>query len=62
METFTCDCTVCDGKSIQAPVGYIAGTPKQVRDMTHNYVLGAHASAGIGRVMADRAGIVVVPA
>ena len=57
-EKFTCDCTTCGGKTIAAPEGYISGTPKQVRDMVHNYVQGAHSPAGIGRIMADRAGIV----
>jgi hypothetical protein len=56
-ETHTCTCTVCGGKAITAPKGYISGTAKQVRDMVHNYVQSAHAPAGIGRMMADRAGI-----
>jgi hypothetical protein len=58
--THTCNCTVCHGLSFTAPVGYISGTPKQVRDMTHNYAQGAHAVAGIGRIMADRAGLAAV--
>ena len=36
-ETHTCDCTACNGLSFTAPKGYISGTPKQVRDMVHNY-------------------------
>jgi hypothetical protein len=57
-ERFTCTCTACNGLAFLAPVGYVAGTPAQVRDMTHNYAQGAHAPAGIMRIMADRAGIV----
>lgn len=60
MDTFTCNCKVCGGNAITAPVGLISGTPKQVRDLTHNYVIGAHSPAGIGRIMADRAGILAV--
>jgi hypothetical protein len=58
--TFTCSCTVCKGLTFTAPAGYVTGTAKQVRDMTHNYAQGAHAVAGIGRIMADRAGVVAV--
>lgn len=59
-ETHTCTCKVCNGKAITAPAGYISGTAKQVRELTHNYVVNAHAPAGIGRMMADRAGIKAV--
>lgn len=37
METHTCPCTACHGAAFTAPVGYVTGTPKQVRDMIHNY-------------------------
>lgn len=37
MTTHTCDCKVCAGLAFTAPSGYISGTPKQVRDMVHNY-------------------------
>lgn len=62
MDTFTCDCRTCNGLTITTPAGYITGTPKAVRDMVHNYAQGAHSPAGIGRIMADRAGIVAVAA
>jgi hypothetical protein len=58
--TFTCSCTVCKGLTFTAPAGYVSGTHAQVRAMVHNYAQGAHAVAGIGRIMADRAGIVAV--
>ena len=32
-----CDCTVCKGIVFTAPAGYVDGTPKQIRDMVHNY-------------------------
>jgi len=38
IETYTCDCNVCNGQAITAPVGAISGTPKRVRDLVHNYV------------------------
>ena len=37
MTTHTCTCTACKGVTFTAPEGYISGTPKQVRDMTHSY-------------------------
>lgn len=37
-ETHACDCTVCNGQAISAPVGAISGTPKRVRALVHNYV------------------------
>jgi hypothetical protein len=37
MDTHTCDCKVCQGITFTCPTGRISGTPKQVRDMTHNY-------------------------
>lgn len=37
MITHTCNCEACKGVSFTAPEGFIAGTAKQVRDMTHNY-------------------------
>jgi len=37
-ETYTCDCSVCNGQAITAPVGAISGTPRRVRDLVHNYV------------------------
>lgn len=60
MTTWTCDCTACKGLTFTAPEGYISGTPKQVRDMVHNYAQAAHAQGGIHKMMADRAGLVAV--
>ena len=59
-DTHTCTCRTCNGLTITTPVDYINGTPKQVRDLVHNYAQGAHSPAGIGRIMADRAGIMAV--
>lgn len=35
--THTCTCKACNGLAFTAPEGYLTGTPKQVREMTHNY-------------------------
>jgi hypothetical protein len=56
----TCNCRACNGLTITTPAGYITGSPKSVKTMVHNYAQGAHAAAGIGRIMADRAGIKAV--
>jgi len=36
--THTCDCKVHNGASFTAPKGRISGTPRQIKDMTHNYL------------------------
>lgn len=42
MTEHTCTCTTCNGATFTAPKGYISGTPKQVRDMVHNYAQMLH--------------------
>ena len=59
-ETHTCDCSVCKGLAFTAPVGYVTGTSKQVRDMVHNYAQHAHGASPLSRVLSERAGIKAV--
>lgn len=35
--THTCTCKTCNGLAFEAPEGFVSGTPRAVREMTHNY-------------------------
>jgi len=59
-EIVTCSCPTCDGRSIQAPIGLVAGTPRQVRNLAHTYVAYAFGTSPLARALTQRAGVAAI--